>query len=121
MYRTYAATYRRNSSRTLPAVQNIRRILAVSIIVILACLLAILISLRLTAYTANAGTPDPGTKYYRSITVENGDSLWSIAENEMTNGWTDVRDYITEVEQINGLSSETIHAGSRLIVPYYAE
>ena len=92
-------------------------ILAVSITA--ACLLAILISMTVSAKTVGAGTPDPGTKYYKSITVEYGDSLWSIAGDEMTNGWDDTRDYISEVMQINGLRSESIHAGSHLIVPYY--
>ncbi len=55
-------------------------------------------------------------KYYKSITIEQGDSLWSIAKEYACD---DTHDYIKEIKQLNGLNSETIHEGQHLIVAYY--
>ena len=58
-------------------------------------------------------------KYYKSIIIEQGDSLWSIAENYRTDVYTSTQEYIDELKQVNGLTSETIHAGQHLLVAYY--
>ncbi len=61
-------------------------------------------------------------KYYKSITVSNSDTLWSIAEEYMDNEHYDsVKDYIAEVMTMNALTNDEIHYGEHLIVPYYAE
>lgn len=61
-------------------------------------------------------------KYYKSITVSNSDTLWSIAEEYMDNEHYDsVKDYIAEVMTMNALTDDEIHYGEHLIVPYYAE
>lgn len=61
-------------------------------------------------------------KYYKSITVSNSDTLWSIAEEYMDNEHYDsVKDYIAEVMTMNALTGDEIHYGEHLIVPYYAE
>jgi cell division protein YceG involved in septum cleavage len=91
----------------------------VIVLTILAAVIALLICLRMSVWTASADTPDHGTKYYKSVTIESGDTLWSIAEQDMTPGWDDIRDYIAEVEQINSLDGDSIHAGNSIIVPYY--
>ncbi len=61
-------------------------------------------------------------KYYKSITVSNSDTLWSIAEEYMDNEhYNSVKDYIAEVMTMNALTDDEIHYGEHLIVPYYAE
>ena len=55
-------------------------------------------------------------KYYKSIMIEQGDSLWSIAQEYACD---DTYEYIKEIKQLNGLTSETIHAGQHLIIAYY--
>lgn len=57
-------------------------------------------------------------KYYKSIEIESGDSLWSLAQ-EYKLADTDTQDYIDELIEINDLESETIHSGQYLIVIYY--
>ena len=64
-------------------------------------------------------TDIPQYKYYKSITIEQGDSLWSIAEEYCTDAYEDTRDYIDELKELNGLTSETIHEGQHLVVAYY--
>ena len=61
----------------------------------------------------------PQYKYYKSITIEQGDSLWSIAEEYCTDSYEDKREYVSELKQLNSLTSETIHAGQHLLVAYY--
>lgn len=58
-------------------------------------------------------------KYYTSITIQEGDSLWSIAQKycETTK---ELPDYVEELKEINGLSEETIHSGNHLVVYYYS-
>lgn len=61
----------------------------------------------------------PQYKYYKSITIEQGDSLWSIAEEYCTDDYEDTREYVDELIQLNSLTSETIHTGQHLLVAYY--
>ena len=64
-------------------------------------------------------TDIPQYKYYKSITIEQGDSLWSIAQEYRSDTYEDVQEYINELVQLNGLTSMTIHEGQHLVVAYY--
>lgn len=60
-------------------------------------------------------------KYYKSITVSRGDSLWTYAsEYADENHYDSYQNYIDEVLQMNRLSSEDITAGQHLVIPYYS-
>ena len=61
------------------------------------------------------------TKYFRSIEVQEGDSLWSIAEEYMTEEYSSISDYIDDVKEINGFSKDTMYAGCYLVIPFYAD
>lgn len=67
----------------------------------------------------NPATDVTQYKYYKSITIEKGDSLWSIAEEYCTDMYKDTREYVDELKQLNSLTSETIHEGQYLLVAYY--
>lgn len=67
----------------------------------------------------NPATDIPQHKYYKSITIEKGDSLWSIAQEYRTDAYEDAHEYIDELIQLNGLTSRVIHEGQHLIVAYY--
>lgn len=58
---------------------------------------------------------------YRVIQIEEGDSLWSIAKENMDPGFSDINEYIREVRRCNQLDSDTITAGNYLMVPYYED
>lgn len=59
-------------------------------------------------------------KYYKSIEIKKGDSLWSIAKEYCEDRYYDnTKDYVEELKEINNLKSEKIHYGQRLIVAYY--
>ncbi len=61
-------------------------------------------------------------KYYTSITVAYGDTLWDIAEQYIDyEQYEDRNAYIEEVRSINHLNVEAdIKAGQHLVVPYYS-
>jgi hypothetical protein len=54
-----------------------------------------------------------------SIKIEKGDTLWSIASEHITDEYNDIHTYIKEIMKSNGLTSDTIHEGRYIIVPYY--
>jgi len=60
------------------------------------------------------------TKYYTSIQVESGDTLWAIANEYITSEYANLNEYIDEVCAINHIAEDEIHAGQYLVVPYYA-
>jgi nucleoid-associated protein YgaU len=52
---------------------------------------------------------------YESVTVQPGDTLWSIAAERYPNA--DTREKVDEIERANGLSDPFIRAGQDLRVP----
>ncbi len=62
------------------------------------------------------------SKYFKSIMIEKGDTLWSIAnENIDAEHYNNTSEYIKEVKSINSLATDKITAGNYIIVPYYSE
>ena len=59
-------------------------------------------------------------KYYTSIRVESGDTLWEIADRYLCEQTGSHEDYIREVMQLNGMKSDEIHTGEKLTVFYYS-
>ena len=57
--------------------------------------------------------------YYTSVTVRSGDTLWSIADEYHTVECGDMQTYIMEIQRLNHLGTDEIHAGSSLVIPYY--
>lgn len=77
--------------------------------------------LKAGAISTNAKNTNPegSAKQYKSVMVERDDCLWDIADRYMGRGYSDKRVYIEEVRQINNLTSDELHFGSYLCVPYY--
>ena len=75
----------------------------------------------LLSFAQNSRTEEPVQfKCYKSIVIQEGDSLWSLAERHIdSESETAVKEYIKELKQINQLESETIQTGEHLIIPYY--
>ena len=64
-----------------------------------------------------------GFKYYTSVTIEYGETLWSLADEYINyDHYKDKNRYIAEVQSINHLDGAgTLMAGQTLIVPYYSD
>lgn len=56
-----------------------------------------------------------------SVEIQQGDSLWSIADEYFTDDWKDMNTYIEEIKEFNGLESSRIQAGNYLSIPYIVE
>lgn len=57
-------------------------------------------------------------KFYKSITIEKGDTLWEIAEQYLTDDYTSVQEYVYALKEMNNMNSDLIFAGDKLIVAY---
>ena len=62
----------------------------------------------------------PSYKYFKSIQISSGDTLWSLAEENMDTHYKHTSDYVAEVKRMNSLDTDKIVAGSYLIIPYYS-
>lgn len=56
--------------------------------------------------------------YYKSIVIQPGDTLWDIAEENMTSDCQSVEQYIDTLKTLNSLESDEIHAGENLMIAY---
>lgn len=57
-------------------------------------------------------------KYYKSIELQEGDTLWSIAENYRTDDIHSTASYVEELKRINHLHSDSIEESNYLTVAY---
>lgn len=69
---------------------------------------------------ANDGSDEVFYKYYHRVEVAEGDTLWSIAQENYCAEEQTIREYIEEVQQINHRYDETVYAGEALMIPYYS-
>lgn len=58
-------------------------------------------------------------KYYTSVEVKAGDTLWQLADQYMTDDYSSKKEFIAEIVTINSLESEQIYSGCYLVIPYY--
>ena len=82
---------------------------------------SIILVLSLTfIFSSFAHANNDHKKYYTSVCVENGQTLWDISGKYCSAEYRDRDEYIDEVMQLNHLTSANIHSGSYLVIPYYA-
>lgn len=69
------------------------------------------------AMQAGAGSKDIPTRAnsYVTVTVANGESVWSIAKALTTD--QDVRALVDQIVKVNGLNSADVAAGTKIRVP----
>ena len=63
----------------------------------------------------------PLNRYYTSIMLSQGDSLWDIAGQYLEGSGYSKQEYVEEIMRMNGLRDERIHSGEYLTVVYFAE
>lgn len=83
----------------------------------------ILASVLIISFSAQASDKSrPASyKYYTSIQIEQGDTLWSIANENMDPAhYESAAAYVNEIKIMNSLTSDKIVAGNYLIIPYYS-
>lgn len=83
-------------------------------------ILTMFIGFFISRASASEKAPEKVFKYYTSIKIQEGDTLWSIAEQYMGEEYESVQDYIDELKFMNRLSSDQIIEGRYLTVSYYS-
>lgn len=63
--------------------------------------------------------PSRREKYFTSIRVEAGDSLWSIAEDYVSPEYENISAYVDELMFMNGMTDSRIYVGDYITVTYY--
>ncbi|MGF6989044.1 LysM repeat protein [Lachnospiraceae bacterium PM6-15] len=58
-------------------------------------------------------------KYYKSIQITSGDTLWDIANEYRGN--QEIKSYIKEIKKMNNLKSDQINDMSYLTIMYYEQ
>ncbi len=56
--------------------------------------------------------------FYKSIEIQSGDTLWSIAKEYAPQLDLDTQEYIQRLREMNRLQEDVIHAGRHLTVMY---
>ncbi len=97
-----------------------RTILCVVLMFAAAFTAAILTLALLGSIKTQAAPAEPSFKYYTSIQLMEGDTLWSIADTYRTGEYESVQAYIDEVCSLNHIDANEIHAGQYLTIPYYS-
>ena len=70
---------------------------------------------------AQSNKEEVSYKYYKSIAVGEGDTLWDYAELYADENYYDTySSYIKEVKDINHLKNDNIVYGQYIIIPYYS-
>ena len=97
------------------------QICVIAIIVIVIVSLSVLLGTGIHALASSKADPASYNKYYKSVRVEAGDTLWTIADEYIQDMDIDKKEYIAEVCEINNIQEDEINAGDYIIVSYYSK
>ena len=89
--------------------------IATCLLVILCCSL---FGTFLSSAHSNRDEAPVNFKYYKSITIAHGDTLWGIAEKYMTDDYDSVEEYVYALKKMNNLNGDTIKAGDKIMIAY---
>lgn len=71
-----------------------------------------------TSFDASAAEMNVPTGY-RSYVIQSGDSLWSIAKDNLPEAEENITEFVKELKSINRLQSDYIYDGQLIAVPCY--
>lgn len=92
----------------------------IALVIVLLASLGILFGTSMNALASPKADVASYNKYYTSVKIESGDTLWNIASEYIDNFNISKEEYIDEVCSLNGISENEIHAGDYIVVPYYS-
>lgn len=96
--------------------KNIMYTITILLMVLLSCSIFFL---RNNSYAASNTTDK--TLCYKPVMVEQGDSLWSIANENLSPEWDSTEEYVAAIRKLNSLHDSKIKAGTYISIPYYAD
>ena len=101
------------------AVRRQKGLFVIAIIIMIT--LGVLLGTSMNTFASSEKDIASYHKYYASICIESGDTLWTIADEYIEGFHISKSDYIAEICEINGISEDTIHAGDYIVIPYYSQ
>lgn len=110
----------RRNKATKRKLRNLKRKLVVLTMITLFILIGCMHFGKLSSDAHGNLEEDPVSfKYYKSIEIQDGDTLWGIAEKYMDDEYDSVQDYIAELKEINQLVTDDIQSANYLTVVYH--
>lgn len=100
-------------------VRRQKKLLAIVILVFVS--LGILLGTTISAQASSEADVASYNKYYTSVRIEAGDTLWTIADEYIEDLNIDKQEYINEICTINNICEDEIHAGDYVVVAYYSQ
>lgn len=101
-------------------IQHLTTIRYFAMIAILALTICSLVGLGTYWGSNSEASNDSRYKYYTSVEIKNGDTLWDIASQYISEEYASPQEYVAEVKSLNGMQGDSIRSGQFLIVPYYS-
>ena len=107
------------------AIQKKRRARArftrfITVLAMVCCAVCIILLVNKTQIReVKAGCSEQLNKYYKTITIQSGDTLWSIAQEYNMDDSKSTKDYVEELMSMNNLHDDNITAGQKLLVTYF--
>lgn len=111
-YRKQAISFRREA--------EVHRNILLALITTIIILICVLIGSSIAASGRSKAAQNSTYKYYTSIEIEKGDTLWSIAEEYMTPEYGSIQEYVDDIKAVNALGDDDIHSGQHLMIPYFS-
>lgn len=98
-----------------------RRLVAIGIMASVVLFLAIILSFSFNSDASNMNNEQ--YRYYKTVSVSTGDSVWTIAEEYMDYlHYRNTREFVNDITRINQISPDSkLKAGNNIIIPYYSE
>lgn len=96
-----------------------RKLLAITLLIFVS--LGILLGTSINALASSRADVASYNKYYKSVRVEAGDTLWTIADEYIADLNIDKQEYIAEICALNDICEDEIHAGDYVVVSYYSQ
>lgn len=110
----------RNYKRKIRRQREIRNKIIFAFMTLVIVLTAVFFLQSITSQ-AKEENAEVSYKYFTYLEVEQGDSLWSIAQEHINYEFYDsVQDYIDEVIDINNMQDDNLKAGQCIIIPYFS-
>lgn len=96
-------------------VRQRKQMLAAFIVLVFVCVCFTVFSIN-----SQASQSQEVYKYYKSYEIKPGDSLWSIANDNMSANYSDQDSYINEIKMINHMLDDDLRAGDFIVISYYS-
>lgn len=94
-----------------------KKIAAAAVLALMAILAA---GSSITGLAKAHGAQEDSYKYYESIRIQRGDTLWDIAAANRNPDYDGIEEYISEIRRLNHLRGDGILAGEYLMIPRYS-